>query len=100
MSSAARISVVISLCSMAAAICVGPSAAHAQLLGVRLEDPVVTTWDLAVNYVAGAPGEDGTLTVQGTFDPWGSWASLQSSVVRRSASSADAAQTLAQRCPG
>ena len=68
----------VTLCLMVAAVCTGPRIGRAELLGVRLEYPTVVTWDLAVDYVAGAPGADGALTVEGTFDPWGSWKALQS----------------------
>lgn len=50
---------------------------RAALLNLRLELPILVTFDQTVTYDANGPGGHGLLTATATFDPWGAWTALQ-----------------------
>jgi len=59
--------------------------AQADLVGVQLSYPILVTFNIQVDYIAGA-GPTGMLTAVGHFDPYGAWTALQDYAVDDSGS--------------
>ena len=51
--------------------------AQAELIGITFTPPIMAVFDLKVVYDADGAGANGLLTVNGAFDPWGAFTSLQ-----------------------